>query len=139
MFLHQSVFAVVITFGMIQTSFAVDSLLHNMWESYVQDNIWLLKLSILSEEKFVIRKGLSADKAVYIFIDDILLTVKLTLVVYFVILLKHLLVWIKTYYMPCKLNYCGIWDMAGQWFKLCPKERNQGVSIKLSTQTKILF
>jgi len=42
--------------------------------------------------KFVIRKGLSADKAVYIFLDDILLTMKLTLVVYFVILLKHLLV-----------------------------------------------
>jgi len=124
---------------MIQTSFAVDSLLQNMWESYVQENIWLSKLSILSEEKFIIRKGLSADEAVYIFVDDILLTMKLTLVVYFVILLKHLLVWIVTYYVPCELNYCGIWDMAGQWFKLHPKERKQRVSIKLSTQTKILF
>jgi hypothetical protein len=57
---------------MIQTSFPVDSLLQNMWQRYVQENIWLLTLTVLSEEKFVIKKGLSADKAVYVFIDDIL-------------------------------------------------------------------
>jgi len=125
MFLHKSLFAVVITVRMIQTSFAIDSLLQNMWEGNVQENIWLLKLTILLEGKFVIRKGLPADKAVYIFIHNILLTMKLTLVGYFVILLKHLLVWIMTYYVPCKLNYCGIWDMAGQWFKLYPKVRKQ--------------
>jgi hypothetical protein len=121
MFLHQSLFAVVITDRMIQTSFTIDSLLQNMWESYVQENVWLLKHTILLEEEFFIRKGLSADKALYMFIDDIILKIKLTLVGYFVILLKHLHVWIMTYHVPCKLNYCGIWDMAGQWFKLYPK------------------
>jgi len=66
MFLHQSLFAVVITGRMIQTSFTIDNLLQNMWESYVQENVWLLKLTIVLEEEFVIRKGLSADRAVYI-------------------------------------------------------------------------
>lgn len=37
-----------------------------------------------------------------------------------------------TYYVPCKLNYCGIWDMADQWFKLYPKEREKKVSVKSS-------
>jgi hypothetical protein len=103
----------------LQANFITDIIFRNILESYVLENIdFLNSNSILTEEQFGFRKGLSTDKAMYKSTDEILcaLSDKMHVSGIFCDLAKALdcvnhdiLVW--------KLNIYGIQGKAGLWFK----------------------
>jgi hypothetical protein len=87
--------------------------------------------NILTEEQFGFRKGLSTDKALYKFLDEILCALddKMHVGGIFCDLAKALHC-VKHDILLSKLHFYGIKCKAGQWFKSYLNCRKQRVEIK---------